>query len=122
MDDEIQYWVPDGALHGGQGLALAVAYPSKPLQNMFTGLLTKKLQHSIDNMFHQEAQDTMEMSSEHLPEIYLIGKNQTSDQWAYSIAHSDSMHMLINRIDWSKPGSFQWLEPQGLMSILEQLP
>ena len=73
---------------------------------------------------HQAAREALEMSQEHLPELWLIAQNQPSRQWGQSLTSSDSMHSLISQIDWSQPGSLhdQQALPQDLQSLLEQLP
>lgn len=64
----------------------------------------------------------MEMSQEHLPELYLIALNQPRGQWAQYLIQSDTMMPLLRAIDWTKQGAIRADEPTNLQMMLEQIP
>ena len=85
-------------------------------------LLARKLQSLIDQD-GQRAREAMEMSQEHAPELSLISQEQPPTRWGTSLTNSESMHSLLSRLDWTKPGKVQSLnQPSDLQSLLEHLP
>ena len=122
MTNTIKFWTPAGNLTQGQAQLLAVPASTKPARDLFDSKLAARLQALVDQS-PREAQSALEMSQEHLPELWLIAQNQPSRQWGQSLTSSDSMHSLINQIDWSLPGSLQSQEemPQSLQGLLENL-
>ena len=69
------------------------------------------------------AQNAMEASPEHAPEMHLIAQSSFPSEFPQAILNSDSMHSLVSHLDWSKPGKVQPLPQQdSLRSLLEQLP
>jgi hypothetical protein len=67
----------------------------------------------------QAAREAMEMSQEHLPEIYLIAQNQFPREWATALMNSDSMGSLLSR---SPSPVKEMLQAPDLQSLLEMLP
>ena len=67
----------------------------------------------------REARDAMEMSQEHLPEIYPIARNQPQSQWPQALMNSDSMHSLLNQ---HPRKAKELLQYPDLQSLLEQVP
>ena len=122
MSNTSNYWIPAGDLSEGQALLLAVPSKAKPDPQVYPMLLAEKLQDLIDQD-EKEAQSALEMSQEHLPELYQIAQDQPPKWWGTSLTNSDSMHSLLSHLDWSKPGKVQPLPQQdSLRSQLEQLP
>ena len=123
MTNTSKFWTPAGSLTQEQAQLLAVPASTKPARDLFDSKLAARLQLLIDQS-PKEAQSVLEMSQEHLPELWLIAQNQPSRQWGQSLTSSDSMHSLISQIDWSQPGSLhdQQALPKDLQSLLEQLP
>lgn len=129
MNSSLKFWIPAGDLTVGQSMLLAVPATAKPDRQVYQALLAKKLQDLVDQS-PEQARAAMEMSPEHLPEVYLIGLEQPQTQWGISLANSDSMDSLMSRIDWTQPG--QVATPSGdeleihpqrdLQSLLEHLP
>ena len=90
--------------------------------SQYIQLLARKLQSLIDQD-GQRAREAMEMSQEHAPELSLISQEQPPTRWGTSLTNSDSMHSLLSRLDWTKPGKVQSLpQPSDLQSLLEHLP
>lgn len=122
MRNLTKYWIPSGDLTQGQAEALAVPTQTKPAEfSIYQHQLISKLQNLIDHS-KTEAKDALEMSIEHLPEMYQIAKDRFPKEWAVSMVYSDTMHNLISRIDWTKAGQVIELEEQSLQKILEQMP
>lgn len=122
MSHTNHYWIPAGDLSEGQALLLAVPLKAKPDPQAYPALLAQKLQSLIDQD-EKAAQAALEMSQEHLPELYQIARDQFPKWWGTSLTYSDSMHSLISRIDWSKPGEIQSLVGESsLDELLESLP
>ena len=72
---------------------------------------------------HKAAREALEMSQEHAPELSLISQEQPPTRWGTSLTNSESMHSLLSRLDWTKPGKVQSLnQPSDLQSLLEHLP
>jgi len=115
-----RYWVPEGSLTPGQAKALAVLATAKPDRQMYSTLMARTLQHLIDQS-PETAQDALEMSQEHLPEMHQIARENSPREWAQAVTNSDSMDSLRSRIDWSLPGTVQSLPEQSLDSVLEQM-
>ncbi|MDR3428080.1 hypothetical protein [Silvimonas sp.] len=68
----------------------------------------------------------LEMSVEHLPELVLIKQQVNREHWASALARSDSMQILMNKIDWAQeakpaPARMPTPEPISLHELLEQL-
>ena len=122
MTNTSNYWIPAGDLSEAQALLLAVPSKAKPDPQVYPALLARKLQ-SLINQDGESARAAMEMSQEHAPELSLISQEQPPTQWGMSLTNSDSMHSLLSRLDWTKPGKVQSLpQPSDLQSLLEQLP
>ena len=122
MTNTSNYWIPAGDLSEAQALLLAVPSKVKPSQQMYPILLARKLQSLIDQD-GQRAKEAMEMSQEHAPELSLISQEQPPTRWGTSLTNSESMHSLLSRLDWTKPGKVQSLnQPSDLQSLLEHLP
>lgn len=67
----------------------------------------------------QAAREAMEMSQEHLPEIYGIAKMYFPREWAQVLMSSDSMDSLLSR----NPSAVkEMLQAPDLQSLLEMLP
>ena len=122
MSNTSNYWIPAGDLSEGQAMLLAVPATAKPDRLAYRGMLARKLQDLVDES-PQLARAALEMSQEHLPELYQIAQDQPPKWWGTSLTNSDSMHSLVSHLDWSKPGKVQPLPQQdSLRSLLEQLP
>ena len=122
MTNTSNYWIPAGDLSEAQALLLAVPSKVKPSPQLYPSLLARKLQTLIDQDA-ESAQAAMEMSQEHAPELSLISQEQPPTRWGTSLTNSDSMHSLLSRLDWTKPGKVQSLpQPSDLQSLLEHLP
>ena len=123
MTSTSTFWTPAGSLTHGQLQTLAVPAQSKPSQGLYPSLLAMRLQSLIDQS-QEAARSALEMSQEHLPEMWEMAQSQPASAWGQSLTSSDSMHSLISQIDWSQPGSLtsQQELPQDLQSLLEQLP
>jgi hypothetical protein len=67
----------------------------------------------------KEARAAMEMSQEHLPEIYLIAQDQPERYWADALMNSDSMQILLSL---SPHQAKELLQEQDLRSLLEKIP
>jgi hypothetical protein len=81
------------------------------------GLLTHLQKLVADNP--QEARETLEMSQEHAPELFLIAQNQPQELWATSLMNSDSMLSLM---PLSPSLVKTMMEQADLRSLLEMLP
>ena len=122
MTNTSNYWIPAGDLSEAQALLLAVPSKVKPSPQLYPSLLARKLQTLIDQDA-ESAQAALEMSQEHAPELSLISQEQPPTRWGTSLTNSDSMHSLLSRLDWTKPGKVQSLpQPNDLQSLLEHLP
>jgi hypothetical protein len=121
MNTEQTYWIPDGDLTPSEAMALAVPASVKPSREVYRDLLARKLQKAVD-LEPREALAAMEMSLENLPEIYLIAQDQPPKYWGTALVMSDTVSSLLNRIDWSQPGSLKNLPLQSLREMLEQMP
>ena len=122
MTNTNNYWIPAGDLSESQALLLAVPSKVKPSPQLYPSLLARKLQALIDQD-GESARAAMEMSQEHAPELSLISQEQPQTRWGMSLTNSDSMHSLLSRLDWTKPGKVQSLnQPSDLQSLLEHLP
>ncbi len=129
MNSSLKFWIPAGDLTEGQAMLLAVPATAKPDRQMYQALLAQKLQDLVDQS-PKRARAAMEMSPEHLPELYLIGLDQPRTLWGISLTNSDSMGSLLSRLDWTQPGQVAILSgdelaihPQrDLQSLLEHLP
>ena len=118
MSNTSNYWIPAGDLSEGQALLLAVPSKAKPDPQVYPMLLAEKLQDLIDQD-EKEAQSALEMSQEHLPELYQIAQDQPPKWWGTSLTNSDSMHSLLSR----NPSQVKtMLEQNDLQSLVEQLP
>lgn len=72
-----------------------------------------------------EARQALEMSQEHLPEMYLISQSRTEREWPQSVMSSDSMHSLMYRqetVQQHQETIQSLLATDDLASLLEQLP
>lgn len=121
MSNTSNYWIPAGDLSEGQAMLLAVPATAKPDRLAYRGMLARKLQDLVDES-PQLARAALEMSQEHLPELYQIAQDQPPKWWGTSLTNSDSMASLLSRLDWSKPGQVQTHPQADLQSLLEQLP
>lgn len=129
MNGSLKFWIPAGDLTEGQAMLLAVPATAKPTRQMYQALLAQKLQDLVD-LSPEQARAAMEMSPEHLPEVYLIGLDQPRTLWGVSLTNSDSMGILLSRLDWTQAGQIAILSgdalethPQrDLQSLLEHLP
>jgi len=121
MNTQQTYWIPDGDLEPSEAMALAVPASAKPRREVYRDLLARKLQDAIQ-LEPEEARAAMEMSQEHLPEIFQIAQDQPPKYWGTALVMSDTVSSLLNRIDWRQPGSLENLPPQSLLEVLEQLP
>ena len=79
MNSSLKFWIPAGDLTVGQSMLLAVPATAKPDRQVYQALLAKKLQDLVDQS-PEQARAAMEMSPEHLPEVYLIGLEQPQTQ------------------------------------------
>ena len=128
INSSLKFWIPAGDLTEGQAMLLVVPATAKPDRQMYQALLAQKLQDLVDQS-PEQARAAMEMSPEHLPEMYLIGLEQPRAQWGISLTNSDSMGSLLSRLDWTQPGQLTIpsgddleIHPQRvLQSLLEQL-
>jgi len=122
MNTLMTVWLPAGQnLTQAQRQALGVPARVKPPRSQYLQILASHLQAQI-NADLQEAQATMEMSQEQLPEPYLIAQNQPATQWAQALIQSDSMQPLLSQIDWTQAGILWGGEPTSLQLLLEHLP
>lgn len=122
MNTSQQVWIPAGpTLSKPQALALAVPVRAKPERDQYLQLLEIHLQKLVDAN-KTEARQALEMSQEQAPEMSLIARNNPAQSWGAQILHSDSMQILLNRIDWTQPGTALSKPLPSLQEVLEQLP
>lgn len=122
MNNSQPVWIPTGQnLEKGQSNALAVQARAKPTRDQYRDLLAIQLQQIVD-ADKTEAMSAMEMSLDQLPELYLIASSEPPRNWGESLASSDSMQNLLNRIDWTQPGIQSSRPLPSLREVLEQLP
>ncbi len=121
MNTHQTYWIPDGDLEPSEAMALAVPTSAKPRREVYRDLLARKLQKAVD-LEPREALAAMEMSQEHLPEIFQIAQDQPPKYWGTALVMSDTVSTLWSRIDWGQPGSLENLPLQSLREVLEQMP
>lgn len=97
--------------------------PAKP-QSLTSWELDQHL-HRLVDADPKEARRALEMSQEHLPEMYQIAQDQNQEHWAQAVMNSDSMNSLMSRN--REPDEMQellqiLLETDSLAAVLEQLP
>ncbi|WP_300661820.1 hypothetical protein [Hydrogenophaga sp.] len=67
----------------------------------------------------KEARAAMEMSQEHLPEVFQIAKMYSPREWPQALMNSDSMNSLLSR---SPSPVKELLAKPDLRSLLEMFP
>ena len=98
--------------------------PSNPQSRHLTAweeqrfLLSQHLQRLVA-ADPKAARETLGMSQEHLPEMYLIAQNEPLSNLVEAVMNSDSMQSLMSR----SPSQVKaMLEKPDLQSLLEMLP
>lgn len=125
MSNSSKHWLPAApGLTLGQRWALAVPErTSGPMtQQQYLLRLEDKLQQLARPLTPSELRAALELSQEQLPEIYsLAQEGLTADELGTVLLQSDSLQLLLNRIDWTSPGETRPSREQSLDEILEQL-
>lgn len=107
MNTTSKRWLPAGSLTPAQQWALSVpARTHAPMdQQQYLLRLEDKLQQLAQQLTPKERRAVLEVSQEYLPEIYsLAQEGLTPPELAEALMRSDSLQMLLNLIDWSRPG------------------
>ena len=131
MESTYFYWAPS-SVSQSESIALTVLmHKSEPMtKRLHRELMENKLLTLVDRQTEEQVLSLLEMSAEHLPELYAMAQEQPSQESiAELIMTSDTMGALIRKIQWDKePGkqkSQLQLErrykSQSLHSLLERL-
>src|SRR5690606_20882304 len=68
-----------------------------------------------------DAGNILEMSAEHMPEMWAIRQEQPEDAWPAAVMHSDAMTRLLAHIDWKQEASGTLPCPPSPEDIREDL-
>jgi hypothetical protein len=123
MNTSSSHWLPAGpGLTLGQRWALAVPLSSTPMTKARHRVaLEVKLDSLARLLSPQDLQAVLEMSVEHLPELYsLAQEGLPPHQLGAALMETDGLMMLLNRIDWELEGATRPSREQSLREILEQ--
>jgi hypothetical protein len=117
MNTSQQIWIPAGPnLSKAQAQALAVQVQSKPDYDLYVSLLASQIQKMVDG----DKSEAKRLMQDYCPQIAM---EAPMEGWGESLVEfSDSMTMILNRIDWTQPGMLSSQPPLSLWEILEQLP
>lgn len=123
MNSTSKLWLPAGpGLTLGQRWALAVpATGEQPMTEEQHRLrLESKLRQLIE-ADEEQARAALEMSQDEAPELWTLAQEWTAKDWPTLLLNSDSLQSLLNRVDYSLPGSLREPREQSLLEILEQM-
>lgn len=131
MTSTVKYWAPRTVEPNLVSL-LAVKVPGSQemTPQLHRILMDKKVEELFGKETEQGARADLQMSEEHLPELFAISKREPPKNWPTAVMFSDQMSERMHRINWSLETSGEslpqdeikeMLEEQTLQSLLEAL-
>lgn len=117
MQKPKRVWQPEDR-RGNVLEALAVPFNGLLITpNLFKSLLEDRLRDLVQ-ADPQQAERQLQMSAEHMPELYLIARNNPPRDYPQQIVMSDQMQIILNRIDFQK-GVITHLAPSEMPTLQE---
>lgn len=131
MSNTMKHWAPK-SVAPSLSAALAVKYSGQQEMTpaLHQQLLTDKVRKLFKEAGEARAQQAMEMSPEHLPELYAISQQAMPMELPQQLMASDTMMAALNQINWAEEASSKplnnlqagnLLQEQTLESLLEAL-
>lgn len=130
MSNTVKHWAPKSVV---QSLSAALAVRFSDQREMTPSLHRQLMTDKVDKLFREageaRAQQAMEMSPEHLPELYAISRQAMPQELPQLLMASDTMMAALNQINWAEEASSPMnslqagnlLQGQTLESLLEAL-
>lgn len=127
MSNTLKWWWPQTTEDYQAILAVQTTQPMT--QDHHRMLMESKLRKLVQE--DENPKETLMMSEEYLPELYMIGINSDVEHYATAIMWSDSMSALLSKIVWQLESTEiqesqqeliqESVKEQSLLEILEAM-
>lgn len=119
MSSTSRHWAPK-SVDSSLSTALAVSSNQPMTASLHRQLLADKVRRLFKEAGLQGAQAAMEMSAEHLPELYSLSQQASPQDLPDLFLYSDTLQAALNLIDWKSEPSDPSHSPLLAMQLREQ--